>query len=149
MAITLHLTDDQARGLEELMGFANRGREDSLSDFDEVESRWSSAVLARDAVAEQLSSNQDDPVVETVVEFVEQTVGWVEADIWGKATCDEAELAARLYRLMGMPHVAEAVIVVHTGSDYEEDEAHIEYYGLSTDEKYELYRKKHTNCADK
>ncbi|MGP5049290.1 hypothetical protein [Glutamicibacter ardleyensis] len=152
MAITLHLTDEQVQGLKELIDFANRGHEDFLQqsqygdftpeEFQEREALWMTAKRAEQSIAGQISSGQDDPVMETVEKFTKEAVSWVEDDIWGKAQCSEVELAAQLYTFLGMPHVAEVIIVVHSQSDTDAGDMHHEYYDLSLDEKYALYRAK-------
>lgn len=152
VAITLRLTDEQVQGLKGLIDFANRGHEDFLQqsqygdftpeEFQEAEAQWVSAKRADQAIAAQMASAQDDPVMETVEKFTKEAVSWVEDDIWGKTQCSEAELAAQLYTFLGMPHVAEVIIVVHSQSDTDEGDMHHEYCDLSLDEKYALYRAK-------
>lgn len=156
MAITLRLTDEQAEDLKALIMVASRGYEKNVGISDkaseelpDIHQQRVKAERVAQAIEAQLEHGGEDPVMEVVEQFTKEAVGWVEDEIWGKAQCSEAELASELYRLLGMPSVAEAIIVEHSGSDCDEEDQHHEYYILSWEERYRLYREKHSGKPSK
>lgn len=141
MAITIHLADEQAEGLTELIYMAQRGREDYLNtlrteqDYTEAdqyanEARWNVAQSVIRAISHQATPGQM-PLVDSLATFLGLARDWNFGTMWESAQCVEAEAAAELYRALGQYDAAEDLLTAHAhGDDDEDDQHHYRYLEL-------------------
>lgn len=134
MAITIHLTDDQVVGIQELVFMAQRGREDYLNtlrteqDYTEAdqtanETRWNAAQSVIRAISYQAAPGQV-PVIDILATFLGLARDWTFGTMWESAQCTEAEAAAELYRALGQYDAAEDLLTAHAYADVDEDDQH-------------------------
>lgn len=140
MAITIHLRNNQAQGLTELLYLAQQAREHYLqataieetapgneADRQAVENRWNSAQEVIHAIGHQATPGTA-PLLDKLDTFLDLAEDWTFGEMLGNIQCVEAESLADLYRATGKIKAANQIIQGHAGSDYEEDDDHHHLY---------------------
>lgn len=147
MATTLHLTDQQAAGLQELIALAVRSREDfqKQASFGEhspeavaaAQQRWNAAQATIRSI--EIQQGQRGPAaLDALDQWAEVIWHLDDCDTWSRFRCEELEVTAELARVIGRDELADRLLFMHSFGDVEEEDQHHALYLKNTAEQANL-----------